>query len=242
MKGLFLIVRREFQAYFNSMWGYGVIASILVVDGLLFNAFALGAGARYSEEVLRQFFYFSFGTTVAAGILLTMRLIAEERQTGTIALLDASPLADWQIVAGKWLSAFGVLAVLTLSTLYMPALIFVNGKVSLGHIAAGYLGLLLVGGAITAIGTFASTTTRSQLVAGVVATLVSVFFLIAWLLAEIVAPPFDAILGHLAMFNDHFARTFMEGRITTEDLVYYASVMFVFLMLATRWLGTRRWR
>lgn len=241
MRGLWLIVRRELGAYFRSIWGYAVLAAILVVDGLLFNAFALGSGARYSEDVLRQFFYFSFGTTIAASILLTMRLIAEERQTGTIRLLDASPLADWEIIGGKWLSAFLFVALLTSLTLYMPALIFVNGAVSAGHIAAGYLGLLLVASATTAIGTFASTVTRSQLVAGLIATIVSVFFLIAWLLAKIVAAPFDTVLSYTAMFNGHFSRTFMEGRIATQDLVYYASVTFVFLMLSVRWLATRRW-
>lgn len=242
MKGLLLVVRRELAAYFNSIWGYVVIAAILMIDGLLFNAFSLGSGAKYSADVLRQFFYFSFGTTVAAGILLTMRLIAEERQTGTIVLLDSSPLSDWEIIGGKWLSAVAFLSVLTLLTVYMPALIFVNGKVSIGHIAAGYLGLLLVGGATAAIGTFASTITRSQLVAGVLATIMTVFFLIAWLLAKIATAPFDSILSYMAMFNDHFSRTFMQGRIVTDDLVFYASVIFAFLMLSVRWLAARRWQ
>ena len=217
MKGLLLVVRRELGAYAFSLWGWAIVAAILVVDGLLFNAFALGAGARYSTEVLQQFFYFSFGTTVIAGILLTMRLNAEERQTGTMRLLDASPLTDWQIVAGKWLSAVAVLSVMTLSTLYMPALIFVNGKVSVGHIAAGYLGLLLVGSATAAVGTFASTLTRSQLVAGVVAAILTVFLLITWLLAKIAAPPFDGIFAYMAMFNDHFSRTFMRGEVVTDE-------------------------
>ncbi|MFB6374667.1 MAG: ABC transporter permease, partial [Bradymonadaceae bacterium] len=145
MKGLYLVIRRELAAYVNSIWGYIVVAAILVIDGLLFNAFALGTEARLSENVLRQFFYFSFGTTMVASILLTMPLIARERQSGTINLLDSSPLSDWQIVGGKWLSAFLFVTAMTLLTLYMPALIFVNGKVSVGHIAAGYLGLISVG-------------------------------------------------------------------------------------------------
>jgi len=241
MKGLYLVVRRELEAYFNSIWGYVVVAAVLMIDGLLFNAFALGAEARYSENVLRQFFYFSFGTTMVASILLSMPLIARERQNGTIALLDSSPLSDWQIVGGKWLSAFLFVTLMTLLTLYMPALIFVNGKVSIGHIAAGYLGLIAVGGATTAIGTFASTLTRSQLIAGVFASIISVFFLIAWLLAKVVAAPFDSVLSYLALFNAHFARSFMDGRLPTQDLVYFASVTFAFLMLAVRWFAARRW-
>lgn len=241
MKGLLLVVRRELGAYVFSLWGWAVVSAILVIDGLLFNAFALGAGARYSTDVLRQFFYFSFGTTTIAAILLTMGLIAEERQTGTLRLLDASPLTDWQIVGGKWLSAMAVLGAMTLMTLYMPALIFVHGKVSVGHIAAGYLGLLLVGGATAAVGTFASTIARSQLVAGVTAAILTVFLLISWLLAKVAAPPFDQLFAYMAMFNDHFSRSFMQGRIATVDLVYYGSVIFLFLMLSVRWMSTRRW-
>jgi ABC-2 type transport system permease protein len=241
MRRLWLITRRELAAYFQSIWGWAILSSILVIDGLLYNAFALGGEPKYSTEVLRHFFYFSFGTTVVAGILLTMGLIAGERQTGTIVLLDASPLSDWQIVGGKFLSAFGFLSILTLTTTYMPALIFINGKVSIGHVAAGYLGLLLVGAATVAIGTFASTLTESQLVAGVVASLISVFLLIAWLLARISPAPFDAILSYAAMFNHHFNRTFMQGRIATEDVVYYLSVTFTFLMLSVRWMAARRW-
>lgn len=241
LRGMWLVARRDLGDYFNSMWGYVVIAAVLAIDGVLFNAFALGGGPQYSSDVLRQFFYFSFGTTVVAGILLTMRLIAEERQTGTILLLEASPLADWQIIGGKYLSAMLFLSLLTLLTLYMPALIFVNGRVSFGHIAAGYLGLLATGSAVVAVGTFASTITRSQLVAGVVASIISVFLLVAWLLARIAEAPFDAILSYAAMFNRHFSRSFMQGRIDTTDLVYFGSVTFAFLMLSVRVLAARRW-
>ncbi|MFB6262257.1 MAG: ABC transporter permease subunit [Bradymonadaceae bacterium] len=242
MKGLYLVARRELGRYFNSIWGFVVVAAILVIDGLLFNAFALGAGPKKSTEVLRQFFYFSFGTTVVAGILLTIRLVAEERETGTLTLLDASPLSDWQIVGGKYLAALTFLSGMTLLTVYMPALIFVNGKVSIGHIAAGYLGLILVGSATVAIGTFASTLTESQVVAGIVGGIIAVFLLITWLLARVVSAPFDSVFSYMAMFNRHFSRSFMQGRVETNDLVYYATVTFAFLMLSVRWLAARRWR
>lgn len=241
MRGLYLVVRRELAAYFNSIWGYVIGALVLVIDGLLFNAFALGAGSLESTTVLERFFYFSFGITVTAGILLTMRLIAKERETGTIALLDSSPLADWQIVGGKWLSSVAIIWLLTAITVYMPALIFVNGRVSVGHIAAGYLGLFLVGAATCAIGTFASTITDSQIVSGVVGGFLVVALLLTWLLAKITPAPFDAVLSYFAMFNDHFGRTFRKGRIATDDLIYYLSVIFVFLMLSVRWFRARRW-
>ncbi len=241
MKGMMLVVRRDLSAYFNSMWGYLVVASILVIDGLLFNAYSLGTGARYSTKVLEEFFYFSFGTTMVAAILLTMRLLAEERQTGTALLLDASPLSDTQIIVGKYLSALAFLSLLTLSTLYMPALIFVNGKVALGQIAAGYLGLLLAGSAAVAIGTFGSSVAKNQLFAAVISSFGVVFLLITWMLARKTEAPFSDVLSYMSLFDKHF-QPFMRGRVNIDGIVYYLSVTFAFLMLSVRWMSSRRWK
>lgn len=241
MREVLLVARRELGAYFNSFWGWAIIASILVIDGLLFNAFAVSSKPRLSAEVLHDFYFFSFGTTIIAAVFLTMRLLAEERQTGTIVLIDSSPLRDWQIVVGKYASALTVLTVLTLSTLYMPGLIFVNGKVSAGHIFAGYLGLFLVGAAATAVGTFGSAVARSQLVAGVLTGVMLVFLLVAWMLAKVTEPPLSDMFSYMSLFDRHF-QPFMKGRIQVEDIVYYLSLVFGFLMLSTRWLSLRRWR
>lgn len=241
MRGVLLVARRELGAYLNSYWGYLVVAIVLVINGLLFNAFALGKTARYSSDVLEDFFYFSFGTTVIAAVLLTMRLIAEERQTGTIVLIDASPLTDWEVIGGKFLSAMTYLGGMTLMSAYMPALIFVNGKVSFGQIGAGYLGLLLAGGAATAIGTFGSSVARSQLVAAVVSGAAVLFFLVSWLLARVTDPPLADIFSYMSLFDRHF-QPFMRGRINVEDVVFYLTVTFVFLLLSTRVLSARRWR
>jgi len=219
MKGMMLVVRRDLSAYFNSMWGYLVVASILVIDGLLFNAYSLGTGARYSTKVLEEFFYFSFGTTMVAAILLTMRLLAEERQTGTALLLDASPLSDTQIIVGKYLSALAFLFLLTLSTLYMPALIFVNGKVALGQIAAGYLGLFLAGSAAVAIGTFGSSVAKNQLFAAVISSFGVGFLLITWMLARKTEAPFSDVLSYMSLFDKHF-QPFMRGRVNIDGIVY----------------------
>lgn len=241
MSGLFLITRRELGAYLNGYWGYLIIAILLALQGLFFNAFALGSTARVSSDVLEDFFYFSFGFTVAAAVLLTMRLVAEERQTGTIVLIDSSPLTDWQVIGGKYLSAVLLLALMLALSSYMPALIFVNGKVSIGHIATGYLGVFLAGSAIAAVGTFASTITRYQLVAAVVGGVITVMLILAWLLGRVTDAPLDEIWSYMSLFDRHF-QPFMRGRINVEDVVFYLSVSFVFLLLSTRVLSARRWR
>ncbi len=241
MRGMFLIARRELAAYLNSYWGYAIVAAMLVLDGLFFNAFAVTDKAKYSADVMHDFFYFSFGVTATASVFLTMRLVAEERQTGTIALLDSSPLAPWQVVGGKYASAMVLMCALIVATLYMPALVFINGKVSTAQIFAGYCGLFLVGAATTAVGTFASTISRNQLVSGLVGAIFVVFFVMAWLIARVVDAPLRDVVSYLSFYNRHFQH-FARGQISSESVVFFLSIAFLFLMLSTRFLAARRWK
>jgi len=236
-----LIARREFAAYFNSLWGYVVMAFILVVGGLLFNTRAMGDGARLSTEVLEEFFEFSFGTTVIAAVLITMRLIAEERQGRTQTLLDASPISDTQLVLGKYFSAFAFLSLLIIATTYMPALIFVNGKVSIGHIIGGYSGLILVGAAVLAIGTFGSTIGRNQLESAAISSVIVLVLILMWKLARMSVPPLSEIFANMSLFDKHF-QPFQSGRIEVAAVMYYLSISFVFLSLSIRKMSLRRWK
>lgn len=241
MKPVWLIYRREMGAYLRSPLGYIVIAVVLLIDGLLFNAFALGSDtARKSSEVLKQFFYFSSGTTMVASLFLSMRLLAEERSQGTLNLLFGSPVRDYQIVLGKYLSALTFLGGLTLLTMYMPALILVHGKITFGQIAAGYLGLLLLGSAGLAIGIFGSALTKSQLVAIIISAAILVGLILSWLLALITDRPINELFTWLSIHNKHF-QPFMTGLINTQDVVFYGSLTYFFLFLATRVLEARRW-
>jgi len=241
MKVVWLIMGRELGCYFRSYMGYIIIAVVLLIDGLLFNAYALGGGEKYSAEVLQHFFYFSSGTTMVAGILLTMRLLAEERQMGTMVLYSTSPVKESHIVLGKFLSAFVFLCLLTCLKIYMPLLIFVNGKVSAGHILGGYTGLICLGAASSAIGIFGSSLARSQIIAAIVSTAILVSILLFWLLANVTAPPFSSVFGYLALHNKHFM-PFMKGIINLRDLVYYFSLTCLFLMLSTKVIEAQRWR
>ncbi len=237
-----VIFRREFAAYVRSPMGYIVAAAVLLLDGLLFYAQALGpdAGERLSGLVLAGFFYNASGLTAIAAVALSIRLIAEERQTGTQLLLDTSPVRDWEIVLGKFLSALAFLSAITIATLYMPLLVVVNGKVSVGHVLIGYLGLTFIGAAILAVGLFATALTRHQLVAAATASVITGTLFLLWPLSRVVGPPVSRVFAALAVHGRHFAG-FQSGLFHIRDVVYYLAITYFFLFAATKVMEAKRW-
>ena len=204
-----------------------------------YHVFAM-RGERYSADVLSDFLWFASGVVCTSALFISMRLVAEERQEGTLPLLLTSPLSDGQLIFAKYLSGLAFLALILLLSLYMPLLIFVNGKISIGHIFAGYVGLLAIGGAVLAIGTFASSLSSSQLVAVVVGTAITVFLILLWYLARKVDGPLKDMVAYLALHDKHF-RPFMDGTISISALIFYASVSGFFLTLARNNLESKRW-
>lgn len=241
MNAVFLLARRELSTYLNTWWGWVILLVVLLIDGLLFNAFAISNKPQYSAEVLESFFYFSSGTTMIAGLILTMKLLAQERESGTMVLLESAPISEAQVIGGKFLGAWGFLMIITALTLYMPFLIQLNGKVSWAQIGAGYLGLASLGAATVAIGTFASSLAKNQVLAAILGGVMLVTMLLGWMLSRQTEAPISGVLAYLALYDRHY-QPFMRGRINTEDLVYYGSVVFAFLLMSTRVLQARRWQ
>lgn len=242
MTATLLIARRELTAYLKTLSGYIIIAAVLAVEALLFQGYVMGGGTvKRSGQVLSEFFFLASGFTMIGAVLLSMRLLAEERQSGTIALLYSSPISDAEIVLGKFFSALAFLNIMTAVSVFMPALIFVNGKVSIGHIVAGYLGLLLLGSACVAIGTFGSALAKSQVLAAIGSGAMVVGLLISWYLARITDRPLSDVFNAMALFQEHFP-PFQMGVIHLRDVVYYLMVTYVALFLATRVLEARRWK
>ncbi len=120
MRGILLVAGRDFAAYINTIWGWTILGIALLIDGVFFNAWGLTNTPQYSAEVLERFFYINGGVTLIAGVFITMRLFAEERQTGTIVLLESSPLSDGQLVMGKYLSAMFFMALFAALTPFAP--------------------------------------------------------------------------------------------------------------------------
>jgi ABC-2 type transport system permease protein len=241
MSATLLIAQRELGTYLRSMTGYVIAAILLLVDGLLFNIFAIGGEDKLSSTVLQQFFFYSSGLTMIASVFISMRLVAEERQTGTLVLLTSSPVQDGNIIIGKYLSGLTFLALVLALTVFMPLLILVNGKVSAGHMAAGYLGLLLLGAAAMAIGTLGSALARTQVLAAIFSGCMVTSMVLAWMLVQVTERPFKDVFANLAIHGKHFL-PFQQGTIHLRDVVYYLMVTVVALFTAVRVMEARRWR
>lgn len=238
--GALLIARRELVSYLLSATGWIILGVVLLAQGLLFNAVAM-AGEKKSFDVLQLFFYFSSGTTMFASVFISMRLFAEEKQLGTLVLLETSPVSENQIVFGKFLGGWLFLALLLALSVYMPILVLVNGKVTLGHLFAGYLGLLLLGSSCVAIGTFASSLAKNQVVAAVIAGAIIVALLLAWMLARKIDGTLGDVIGYLDLFDKHY-RSFSRGTVKLGSVVYYLSLTYAALLATTAVIGSRRWR
>ena len=238
MRSALTIARRELAAYLASPMGWIVAAIVLLVDGLLFYAEALGpsAGARLSADVLSRFFWYTSGLVAIAGVTLSIRLFTEERQLETMVLLSTAPVRDREVVLGKFLAALGFLALVTILTLYMPLLVLVNGKISLGQVSVGYLGLLLLGAAVISIGVFASSLTRHMLVAAAVTGAMFLFYPLGFVLDA----PFSRVLPALSLHGRRFFG-FQTGVLHLRDVIYYLSVTYFFLLAATKVLEAKRW-
>ena len=240
MSAALLIARRELFSYFRSPLAAIVIAAALLVDGLVFYWKGLSE-KLLSAMALAEFIWVAGGTAFIAGLVLAMRLIAEERQTGSLTLINTAPLKDAQIVAGKFLSAYLMVALKTLLTLYMPLLLFVNGKVSVGHIVVGYTGILLYAAAGTAIGLFGSALARSQVIAIIISVVIAVAMVLLWAVAKATDPPINTFLARMSLHHDNQV-PFMQGRLELGPAVYYLAVTWFFLLAATKVLEARRWR
>jgi ABC-2 type transport system permease protein len=242
VRAVSVIFRREIAAYLHSALGYVVAAVTLLLGGILFYAEALGpaAGQRFSALVLDRFFFNMSGLVVIAAVALSVRLIAEERQARSLPLLRTAPVSDLEVVLGKFLAAFAFLGGITLLSFYMPLLVMVNGRISVGQVLVGYLGLFLIGGAVLAIGMFASALARSYLMAAAVGALVTAAMFLFYPLSFMVDPPFSRILSALSIHTGHFAG-FQIGVLHTRDVFFYLAVTYFFLLLAVKVMEAKRW-
>ena len=247
MTKILAIVRRELIAYFSSPLAYIVLTAFLLMQGYIFSIIVsfLNNPMTQAMTPLRLF----FGGTVFFWLFLlftvpviTMRLLAEERRSGTIEVLLTSPVTEGQVIAGKFLAAFLFYVVLWLPTLIYVVLLKQHSSIDLRPVMAGYLGVLLVGFLFLAVGTFTSTLTNNQLIAAIIAfaALIALFSigLVEQLLVS--SSVIRDALGYMNLWThmDDYAK----GIIDTRHVVYELSVGLLFLFLAAKSLEVKKWR
>jgi ABC-2 type transport system permease protein len=241
MTNILVIAKRELNSYFVSPIAYVAVAVYLVISGFIFSMEIVGmASAGAPPSLQGQFSTMAFLLLIFAPPL-TMRLLAEEQRMGTLELLLTSPVRDWEVVLGKFLASMAVLLLSVVLTFAYGLMMKIYGDADVGPMAAGYLGLLLAGGALLSIGVLTSSMTQNQVVAAVLGV---VIILVLWIITGanqfVRDPALTQVLNQLGFFEH--TQNFWRGVIDTNDIIYFVSLMALALFLATRILETRRWR
>ncbi|MCC6749577.1 MAG: ABC transporter permease subunit [Deltaproteobacteria bacterium] len=236
MHNVLTICRRELGAYFNSPVAYIVVTVFLLASGYLFFSQVFLVG----EATLRDFFGISPLIFIFFAPAVTMRLIAEEKRSGTMELLITLPVKDWEVVVGKFLASLGLLGTAILLTLTYPLSLSTMGKLDWGAVTGGYLGLLLLGSTYLAIGLMASSWTRNQVVAFIISFAITFALYLSGKLLPLMPPSLAPIIEYVSL-DSHF-NNIARGVIDTRDLVYYLSLVGACLFVATQSLESRRWR
>jgi ABC-2 type transport system permease protein len=236
---------RELRGYFLSPIYYVVLFFLLAVDGIVFS-FIATILSQPGQPPGRPFdiFFGSFPFWLVILFLLpviTMRLVAEERRSGSIEVLMTAPVSEGQVVAGKFFAAVAFWIALWLPTVLYAMLLEWNGEVDWGTLGAGYLGVLLRGAFLLAIGIMASALTRNQILAAVAAFSISMVIFIGGLVGTLVDQPWlQELIGYVSLI-DHMDEL-QRGIVDTRRLVFYVSTTFFFLFVAARALEDRKWR
>jgi len=238
MRNVLAITGKELRAYFVSPVAYVVTAGFLLIMGIFF-AFVimqpLGSQTASLEPVL--------GSAPVILLLLapalTMRLLAEETRSGTMELVLTSPVRDGEVVLGKYLASLLLFLFMLALTLVYVVVLLRFGNPDRGVLVSSYVGAALFGAAFLAVGVLASALTQNQIVAAVI----SLATLLALWLIDIFASLTRGVLADVLSYLSIIARynDFMRGVISSQNVIYYLSVIAVALFLATRALETRRW-
>lgn len=255
MRSLVAVFKRELQSYFTQPIAYVVIGGLLLVVGFLYYlswrwflgvSFEAMRNPMFAREL--DLSAMVVGSTIGTiGVvsvftlpLLTMRLWAEEKRTGTVELLLTFPLRDLDIVLGKFLAALTVyIGLLVLSLLY-PLIAAQFGQLDPGPILSGYLGTLLLGATLLALGFLCSTWTENQIVACAFAWAAFLFLWLIGHMADFAGGTLGQVLKHASLANHH--ENFVKGVVETQDIAYFLFVCGFCLFLTLRSIESTRWR
>ena len=254
MRNVWIICRKELGSYFASPVAY----ILLIMFGLIFGYFFWNAlGAFVFESIQSQMSGQSFPMNLNEWIirpllsnlavinlffipLITMRLFAEEKRTGTIELLATSPVRDIEIILGKWFAAVLLYACLLLFTAVNFGFLFKYGNPDWKPLLIGYLGVFLLAGALLAIGTFISSLTKNQIIAGAVTFGICLLLYVFGWVSGYETASWARVLSYMSVATH--IESFQKGVLDSKDAVFYLTVIFLGLFFTARSMESLRWR
>ena len=249
------ILKKELRLYFTTPVAYGVMFSFLLVMGYFFAQIfsfytmasmqaamnpQMGRDLNVTDSVLRPLFSNMSVILLLLMPLVTMRLFAEERRSGTIELLLTYPVRDGAVLLGKFLAALLLFLVMLVLTLLYPAMIMYFARVEWGPLLTGYVGLLLMGATFIAVGVCISSFFENQIMAGTVTFMVLLMFWVIGWSADAAGGVWKTILTELSII-EHFD-TFAKGIFDTKDVIYYLNFTILALFIGLKSLEARRWK
>jgi ABC-2 type transport system permease protein len=237
MKSIWIITKRELNSFFDSL-----IAFIMIILFLGFSGFFTWISGSdifiVGQDSMRTFFSIAYWTLFFFIPALTMRLIAEEKKTGTIEMLLTKAVTDRQVIIGKYLATLILIIIALLFTLPYVITLSKIGNLDMGGTFCGYLALILMSAAYTSIGLFSSSITNNQIVAFLSSLFIGLFFHIIF---EIIAGGMKGILGQVInslSVTVHF-ESLSRGVVDSKDLIYFGSIIFMGLFFSEVSLSRR---
>jgi len=259
MRNIFVIAERELKTYFISPVAYVVLTIFIFLSGLFFSFYLSGmvesVSIRAAQSaqtgqapepidmpglIAQQFFNWTSFIMLFILPMITMALFSEEKKRGTMELLLTAPITDAEVVLGKFLAAGLFYVVLLSTTLVEVAVLFVYGNPAYGPILSAYLGVLLYGLAVLAIGMFISTLTENQIVAAILSFGAILMLWLIDVFSRNAGPGLKEALSYLSIL-EHLS-DFLVGVVSTSHIVFYMSLTLVGLFLTYRSLDSLRWR
>jgi ABC-2 type transport system permease protein len=254
VRNIWLIWRKEMNSYFVSPVAYLLLIVFAIIFGFMFWN-AVGEFSYYSVQAMMQGEMFPMnineqiirpllGNITVVGLffvpLITMRLFAEEKRTGTIELLTTSPIRDGEVILGKWLAAVSLYACILLVTGLNFIFLFKYGNPDWKPLAINYLGLFLQASALLAIGIFISTLTKNQIIAGACSFGVFLLLFVLGWVSGFNSATWAQVCSYISV-STHM-ESFGRGVVDLKDSVYYVTLIFFGLFLTARSLESLRWR
>jgi ABC-2 type transport system permease protein len=255
MSRLWALYKKEMRTYFTSPVAYAILTIFLIISGFFFINIVItysNMSMQFGSFPQAQS-YLNIGQSVLRALfanlavimlffipILTMRLISEEKHSGTLKLLLSYPIRDGEVLLGKFLAVVTILLIMYLLTFPYVVFLFVYSSPEIGPFITNYLGILLLGTAFISLGIFASAVTERQVVAAVISFgALIMFWVINWI-EDKANPLLSKILEDISIFTH--MENFTRGIINTHDIVYYFLFTGLFLFLALMALQSRTWR